>query len=126
MDISMLFKIAAYVLLTVIVASLLGEIKKEYRAFPFIALAIYILSISIQSFANIYEKLLGILPDDFSVVGFNNLLKVVGICLITDLMADIAKDNGSQTVSNAVSLFGRISMLACILPLVSEIVAFVK
>lgn len=49
------------------------------------------------------------------------LLKVIGICIITEFAVNTCKDAGSQTLSNNVSLAGKIMITVTSLPLYSDI-----
>lgn len=49
------------------------------------------------------------------------LLKVIGICIITEFAVNACKDAGSQTLSNNVSLAGKIMVTVTSLPLYSDI-----
>ncbi|HBM97929.1 MAG TPA: hypothetical protein DD413_00745 [Ruminococcus sp.] len=49
------------------------------------------------------------------------LLKVIGICIITEFAVNTCKDAGSQTLSNNVSLAGKIMVTVTSLPLYSDI-----
>ena len=49
------------------------------------------------------------------------LLKVIGICLITEFAVNTCKDAGSQSLANNVSLAGKIMVTVTALPLYSDI-----
>ena len=49
------------------------------------------------------------------------LLKVIGICLITEFAVNTCKDAGSQSLANNVSLAGKIMVTITSLPLYSDI-----
>lgn len=49
------------------------------------------------------------------------LLKVIGICLITEFAVNTCKDAGSQSLANNVSLTGKIMVTVTALPLYSDI-----
>ena len=49
------------------------------------------------------------------------LLKVIGICLITEFAVNTCKDAGSQSLANNVSLAGKIMVTVTSLPLYSDI-----
>ena len=49
------------------------------------------------------------------------LLKVIGICLITEFAVNTCKDAGSQSLANNVSLAGKIMVTVTSLPLYADI-----
>lgn len=49
------------------------------------------------------------------------LIKVTGICLLTEFVANICKDSGSQSLAGNVSLAGKIMVTVTALPLYSDI-----
>ena len=49
------------------------------------------------------------------------LLKVIGICLVTEFSVNTCKDAGSQSLANNVSLAGKIMVTITSLPLYSDI-----
>ena len=60
-----------------------------------------------------------------SALGGNNafsmLIKALGICVTTQLAADICRDSGSASLANIVELAGRLLVLALTLPLLKSI-----
>ncbi|MCQ2513559.1 MAG: hypothetical protein MJ089_00510 [Ruminococcus sp.] len=53
------------------------------------------------------------------------LLKVIGICLITEFAVNTCKDAGSNTLANNLSLAGKIMVTVTALPLYSDILSTV-
>ncbi len=49
------------------------------------------------------------------------LLKVIGICLLTEFAVNTCKDAGSQSIANNVSLAGKIMVTVTALPLYTDI-----
>ncbi len=54
------------------------------------------------------------------------LLKVVGICLITEFAANTCRDSGSSSLAGTVTLTGKIFITAAALPLYSDILTTVS
>lgn len=54
------------------------------------------------------------------------LIKVVGICLITEFAANTCRDSGSSSLAGAVTLTGKILITAAALPLYSDILTTVS
>ncbi len=119
-----LMKIAIIVVITLIVATLLKTLHSELATFPVLLLTVTILIISIDNFFELYTAMIGMLTPGFARTGFAYLLKVTGICLMTDFVSDFANDLDYGALANAVSLAGRIAMMTCVMPLIVEIVDF--
>jgi len=51
------------------------------------------------------------------------VLKALGICMVTQLAADICRDSGQQTVATNMEIAGRLAMLAVSLPLLSSVLS---
>ena len=54
------------------------------------------------------------------------LLKVVGICLVTEFAANTCRDSGSSSLAGTVTLTGKLLITAAALPLYSDILATVS
>ena len=52
---------------------------------------------------------------------FSMLIKALGICVTTQIAADICRDSGSGALANIVELAGRLLVLALTLPLLKSI-----
>lgn len=53
------------------------------------------------------------------------LLKVVGICLVTEFAANTCRDSGSSSLAGSVTLTGKILVTAAALPLYADILSTV-
>lgn len=49
------------------------------------------------------------------------VLKALGICLVTQLAADICRDAGQQTIASNVELVGRVAIFAAAMPLLGSL-----
>ncbi len=49
------------------------------------------------------------------------VLRALGICLVTQLAADICRDAGQQTIASNVELAGRVAILASVMPLLGSL-----
>ena len=46
------------------------------------------------------------------------VLKAIGICMVSQFASDICKDSGNLSLSNVVSVFGRISVIIVSMPMI--------
>ncbi len=119
-----LYKIVIIVAVTLIVSAVMRGINSELAVFPVLLLTIAVLFVGVEKFSELYSALNSVLAPGFARTGFSYLLKVTGICLMTDLVSDFSKDLGYGALANAVSFCGRIAMMMCITPLIFEIIDF--
>ncbi len=68
-----------------------------------------------------YMKLSGVSSEYIAA-----LLKAVGICFLTQLSADICREQGSAAISSLVELSGKIAILSLALPLFAEVIGMVS
>ena len=82
-----------------------------------------ILLMSVISFAaNILQTVNTIAAaSDMDVEYIKILLKVIGICIVTELAVSVCKESGQQTIAANVTLAGKILIMVTSLPLYSEI-----
>lgn len=119
------FKIAVLVVVTVLMTEILKSTKSALTPFPPLLLCVYILCTCVGMFSDLFAQLGSYIPEGISSGGFKYLIKITGICLATDFVSEFSADCQSRSLSNAVNLFGRISMIICVLPLVREILEYV-
>lgn len=58
---------------------------------------------------------------DMNIEYIKILLKVIGICIVTELAVSVCKESGQQAIAANVTLAGKILIMAASLPLYTEI-----
>lgn len=58
---------------------------------------------------------------DMDIEYIKILLKVIGICIVTELAVSVCKESGNQTIATNVALAGKLLITVTSLPLYSEI-----
>lgn len=101
------------------------EIKK-YNGETALMLSIacgVILLMSVISFAGTILQTVNTIAaaSDMDVEYIKILLKVIGICIVTELAVSVCKESGQQTIAANVALAGKILIMVTSLPLYSEI-----
>lgn len=87
------------------------------------------ISASVLILISIFSQASSILSTINSIVATSNistsyvviLLKVIGICLVTEFASNVCKDAGSQSLASNVSLAGKLMVTVISLPLYAEI-----
>lgn len=82
-----------------------------------------ILLMSVISFAGTIIQTVNsiVAVSDMDIEHIKILLKVIGICIVTELAVSVCKESGQQTIAINVTLAGKILIMVTSLPLYSEI-----
>lgn len=113
--------IAGLVVLAFVSQKILKELGSNISFIPILLASVVIVKICISEFLKIYATLSGYLPGDISDYGLGYFLKVSGICFLTQIMSEYALSKNEKVLSDALCILGRLSMLSCLLPLVTEV-----
>ncbi len=82
-----------------------------------------ILLMSVISYAGTIMQTVNniVAASDMDIEYIKILLKVIGICIVTELAVSVCKESGQQTIATNVALAGKILIMVTSLPLYSEI-----
>ena len=109
-----------------IVSAVTAVAIKKYNGETALMLSIacgVILLMSVISFAGTILQTVNTIAaaSDMDVEYIKILLKVIGICIVTELAVSVCKESGQQTIAANVALAGKILIMVTSLPLYSEI-----
>ncbi len=109
-----------------VVAAIAAVTIKKYNGETALMLSIacgVILLMSVISFAgSILQTVNSIAAaSDMNIEYIKILLKVIGICIVTELAVSVCKESGQQAIAANVTLAGKILIMVTSLPLYSEI-----
>lgn len=109
-----------------VVAAIAAVTIKKYNGETSLMLSIacgVILLMSVISFAgSILQTVNSIAAaSDMNIEYIKILLKVIGICIVTELAVSVCKESGQQAIAANVTLAGKILIMVTSLPLYSEI-----
>lgn len=109
-----------------IVSAVTAVAIKKYNGEAALMLSIacgVILLMSVISFAGTILQTVNTIAaaSDMDVEYIKILLKVIGICIVTELAVSVCKESGQQTIAANVTLAGKILIMVTSLPLYSEI-----
>lgn len=121
----MTLAVAAVCIVTAVAVLFLREHRPDFAllisAAAGVLLLLYILAPSLEIVSAI-----GLMLEEGGLGGiFKILLKVVGICFITDFAADLCSDFGQSSLATKVETAGKISVAVICLPLVEKILEIV-
>lgn len=113
--------VVGLVVLAFVAKGLLDEFHSNLSFMPILLVSLYIVKICISEFLKIFNALSGNVSGDFSAYGLTYFLKVSGICLVTHLLSEFAQEENNKFMSAMLCIMGRLWMISCILPLVTEV-----
>jgi len=119
----MIWKLAVSALIAAIAALIVRQIKPEFAIFVQLGgvLMVAMLAMSaLQELLAAVESMLNFAPN-LGTGSFAMLAKALGVCITTQLAADICRDSGSTSLANTVELGGRLLILTVTLPLLKSI-----
>ena len=113
--------ILSFIGISLIILVISTMIKKYYPEF-FISFEIIFISIVYVILIPDTQNIVNELKHLFELAKIStdlqsSLLKILGICIISQIGIDICKDSGSISLANNISLFGKLSMILASIPI---------
>jgi len=125
-----MWKVVVAAAAAAIAALIVRQVKPELALFVqlggVLAVALLLLGL-LQDLLAAVQGMLQLAPGggDSATFGGNSaytmLVKALGVCVTTQLAADVCRDSGSTSLANTVELGGRLLVLALTLPLLKSI-----
>ena len=114
-----IFKVIAAAIIGVLLANILKNAKSELTIMITGGVSILILFYIISGLSGIIDEL-KILQSYISISGkyISILIKVIGISYITQLAADICRDNGYSAIAGQLEIFCKITIAGLSMPIV--------
>ncbi|MCC8023396.1 MAG: stage III sporulation AC/AD family protein [Clostridiales bacterium] len=121
-----ILQIGAVAVVSMLLSVLLKQYKREYAVALQIVTGVVIAFLIIAQLAGIINEVM----DLTSSIGLNLsyvqlLVKVLGICIVTQFISDLCKDAGESALASQVELAGKVIIVALILPLMRSIISLV-
>ena len=101
----------------------LKNYSREFTLFVNLVCAVIIFSIIANDLKSIIDKMVS-LTDSVSVISpyIKIMLKILGISMLAQLLSDLCRDNGENTLANQTELSAKIIILITSLPLFTAII----
>ena len=117
-----MIKVVGIVLTALIINIVLKNYSREFTLFVNIICAIIIFTLISNDLKGIVDRLISI-ASDVSVLSpyIKIMLKILGISMIAQLLSDLCRDNGENTLANQTELSAKIIILVTALPLFTTI-----
>ncbi|MBQ6266642.1 MAG: hypothetical protein IJK64_02600 [Clostridia bacterium] len=119
-----LLRPAAAAILTLLLYALLRQLRPEFAPTVLLAgICLILLSAAAQMTGLIAEtramlQTAGVAPASVSI-----LLRALGVCIVTQLAADLCRDHAASALATALELVGRFSALLLALPFLRDVLA---
>ena len=118
-----MIKIIGIVLTALIINIVLKNYSREFTLFVNLVCSVIIFSIIANDLKSIIDKMFS-LTDSVSVISpyIKIMLKILGISMLAQLLSDLCRDNGENTLANQTELSAKIIILITSLPLFTAII----
>ena len=117
-----MIKIAAVGVAAAILAAWIKTVKSEYSVWIVLGAGVFLGFSALLKLENILGEL-QFLQRYFSGYGtyFKLLVKIIGITYLAEFSSDLCKDAGASTLASQIELFGKLSILALCMPVLTSI-----
>lgn len=117
-----MIKVVGIILTALIINIVLKNYSREFTLFVNVVCAVIIFTLISNDLKGIIDKLTSI-SDNVSVLSpyIKIMLKILGISMIAQLLSDLCRDNGENTLANQTELSAKIIILITALPLFTTI-----
>ncbi len=122
-----MLQISILAVVAVLIATQLKSVKSEYGFYITLVAGIIIIFYGIQKLETVIETINVIqsyIPID--TVYMSTLIKMMGITYLTEFSAGICKDAGYQAVSGQIEVFGKLTILAVSMPVITALLETVR
>ncbi len=122
-----MLQISIFAIVAVLLAVQLKGIKPEYSVYISFAAGVIIIFFGIRKLETVVDTITIIqsyIPLDTVYMG--TLIKMIGITYITEFSSGICKDTGYQSVAGQIEVFGKLSILAVSMPVVTALLETVR
>jgi len=122
-----MLQISIFSVVAVLLAVQLKSVKPEYGIYISFAAGVIIIFYGIRKLETVVETITVIqsyIPLDTVYMG--TLIKMIGITYLTEFASGICKDTGYQSVAGQIEVFGKLSILAVSMPVVTALLETVR
>lgn len=106
-----------------LLAVVLRQLRPEYGLAVTIAAGVVLMAVIMDSLVPALSEIKSMVSDTAATGYLQPVLKAFGICVITQIAADICRDAGQQTVAGHVETAGRAATVIIALPMLSSVLS---
>lgn len=119
-------KLVGIVIISLIILTILKRINSSFALFISVCSSCLIFILIADDFSRIIELIKSIFSQVNNNTGFMNImLKIVGISLIAQLVSDLCRDSGENTLANQTELATKIILLITVLPVFEAVIGII-
>lgn len=115
-------RVAMIGIVGILMALPLKSMKPEYSAYLCLGISLLIFSFVADKLQVIIDGILAVqncLPLNTGYI--QTLMKIIGITYIAEFASDLCKDAGYQTIAGQIQIFGKLSVLAVSIPIMTAL-----
>ena len=115
-------RVAMIAVAGILMALQLKSLKPEYSAYLCLGISLLVFGFVAEKLQVIVDGLKAVqdcLPLNAGYI--QTLLKIVGITYIAEFASDLCKDAGYQTIAGQIQIFGKLSVLAVSIPILTAL-----
>lgn len=115
-------RVAMIAVAGILMALQLKSLKPEYSAYLCLGISLLVFGFVAEKLQVIVDGLKAVqdcLPLNAGYI--RTLLKIVGITYIAEFASDLCKDAGYQTIAGQIQIFGKLSVLAVSIPILTAL-----
>ena len=120
-------KVCFFAILSVVVTVVIKQIRPDYaflvRIASTVAICAVAVSVAAPMIAYMRSLFSGEALESFAYVG--NVLKALGVALISQICADVCRDCGEGSAASGVELIGRVEILLLCIPMLEAVISTV-
>lgn len=123
----MMVRVAMIGIVGILMALQLKSMKPEYSAYLCLGISLLIFSFVADKLQVIIDGLLAVqdcLPLNAGYI--QTLMKIIGITYIAEFASDLCKDAGYQTIAGQIQIFGKLSVLAVSIPILTALLDTIR
>lgn len=120
-------RVAMIGIVGILMALQLKSMKPEYSAYLCLGISLLIFSFVADKLQVIVDGLLSVqdcLPVNAGYI--QTLMKIIGITYIAEFASDLCKDAGYQTIAGQIQIFGKLSILAVSIPILTALLDTIR
>lgn len=117
--------ICGLAMLGLAVTVVLKGLRPDFATFTGIVTALILLALSIGSIASVIRSLMSLADETGFSVYTTMILKTLGIGLLSQVTADVCRDNGAASIASKVEFAAKILILSLCIPILKLLLSYI-
>lgn len=116
-----IYSICGIAMITCIFVILIKQYRAEYAQALAVIATVMLTALALSFLDTVIADLINVAQVYTAAQAIEPVVKCLGICIITQMTADVARDCSQQAIATKVELCGKAGMLVSVMPLVLEL-----